>query len=435
MTTRRLFLTAALATAGARPALARVVRGLGLHDDRPWLDAALGAERFIRRARQQTGAGVAWPSDPLKPDSVSPDLYNGMAGVVPFYLELWKVTGREEFLREAELGARELMTRVSDDSGLYTGLAGTTWVVERTTALGGSRELASDARRLGGDLLARSQAVGQGSAWNESTDIISGSSGIGLALLHFDRVLDLPHAREAAVRAGAHLLELGEPAERRAHLAHDADVQAEHAQLLPWHRGRRLLPRPPASRHRRGALPRRRRGGGALPHGDLGVEGRRHRDPSPRWRRRESLLPELVPRTRRHRAALPRARLAGQYQHGVPGSRGWRRGISAMGVPQRSPGFWENISQCCGNAGVIQFALDQKNLPYARTVTADLMSRATRDGDALKWTQAENRTQPENVVAQTGFMQGAAGVGMVLLHLDAAERNASWDVTFPDSPF
>jgi hypothetical protein len=157
MTSRRLFLTAALATAGARPALARVVRRLGLHDDRPWLDAALGAERFIRLARQQTGAGVAWPADPLKPDSVSPDLYNGMAGVVPFYLELWKVTGREEFLREAELGARELMARVSDDSGLYTGLAGTTWVVERTTALGGSRELVSDARRLGGDLLARSR--------------------------------------------------------------------------------------------------------------------------------------------------------------------------------------------------------------------------------------------------------------------------------------
>ena len=111
------------------------------------------------------------------------------------------------------------------------------------------------------------------------------------------------------------------------------------------------------------------------------------------------------------------------------------RGISAMGVPARSPGFWENISQCCGNAGVIQFALDQKNLSYAQTVTADLMSRATRDGDALKWVQAENRIQPENVVAQTGFMQGAAGVGTVLLHLDAAERNAKWDVTFPDSPF
>ena len=156
---------------------------------------------------------MAWPADPLKPDSVSPELYNGMAGVVPFYLELWKQTGRADFQREAELGARELLARVSDDSGLYTGLAGTAWVLERTARLGGAAALESDARRLGADLIARGRGAGQGTEWNESTDIISGSAGIGLALLHFDRVLQLPHAREAAVSAGLHLLELGEPAE------------------------------------------------------------------------------------------------------------------------------------------------------------------------------------------------------------------------------
>ena len=434
MTTRRVFLTATVAAAAARPALAGVVRGLGLYDERPWLEAALASERFIRRARQETGAGVAWPSDPLKPDSVSSDLYNGMAGVVPFYLELWKVTGREEFLREAERGARELLTRISDDSGLYTGLAGTTWVVERTAALGGSRELESDARRLGGDLLARSQAAGQGTAWNESTDIISGSSGIGLALLHFDRVLDLPHAREAAVRAGAHLLELGEPANGG----------------LTW------LMTPTFKRN----MPN-------FSHGTAGVGyflARLHRTTG------EARFREGAEAAARYLMAISVSKGDGtvirhhdgdgenlfylSWCHGPAGtarlfhelaSQGnasmvpWvprlSRGITAMGVPQRSPGFWENISQCCGNAGVIQFALDQKNLPYARTVTADLMSRATRDGDALKWPQAENRTQPENVVAQTGFMQGAAGVGMVLLHLDATERNAGWDITFPDSPF
>ena len=430
MPTRRVFIAAALATAGARPALARAVRGLGLREDRPWLDAALGAERFIRRSRQQTGAGVAWPSDPLKTDSVSPDLYNGMAGVVPFYLELWKVTGQEEFLREAELGARELMTRVSDDSGLYTGLAGTTWVVERVTALGGSRDLAADARRLGADLLSRSRVVGQGAEWNESTDIISGSAGIGLTLLHLDRVLELPHAREAAVQAGAHLLELGEPAEGG----------------LTW------LMTPSFKRN----MPN-------FSHGTAGVGyflARLHRVTG------EARFREGAEAAARYLMAISVSKSYGavirhhdgdgenlfylSWCHGPAGtarlfyelgSQGnvrmaaWvprlAKGISAMGVPKRSPGFWENISQCCGNAGVIQFALDQKDLEYARTVTADLMSRATRDGDALKWVQAENRTQPENVVAQTGFMQGAAGVGMVLLHLDAAERNKKLGCDFP----
>ena len=434
MATRRIFITAALATAGARPALARAVRTLGLRDDRPWLDAALSAERFIRRARQQTGAGVAWPADPVKPDSVSPDLYNGMAGVVPFYLELWKVTGRPEFLREAEAGARELMTRVSDDSGFYTGLAGTSWVVERVTAFGGSRNLVSDARRLVSDLVSRSRSVGQGAEWNESTDIISGSAGIGLALLHYDRALEMPQAREAAVKAGAHLLELGEPAEGG----------------LTW------LMTPSFKRN----MPN-------FSHGTAGVGyflARLHRATG------EARFREGAEAAARYLTAISVSKGDGtvirhhdgdgenlfylSWCHGPAGtarlfyelaSQGnttmgtWvprlARGISAMGVPARSPGFWENISQCCGNAGVIQFALDQKNLSYAQTVTADLMSRATRDGDALKWVQAENRIQPENVVAQTGFMQGAAGVGTVLLHLDAAERNAKWDVTFPDSPF
>lgn len=434
MTTRRAFLAGALATAAARPALAHAIRGLKLDTDRPWLDAALGAERFIRGARQQTGAGVAWPADPLKPDSVSPDLYNGMAGVVPFYLELWKVTGREEFLREAELGARELMTRVSDDSGLYTGLAGTVWVIERTTSLGGSRGLASDARRLGADLIARGHAAGQGIEWNESTDIISGSSGVGLALLHFDRVLGLPHAREAAVNAGAHLLELGQSAEGG----------------LTW------LMTPTFKRN----MPN-------FSHGTAGVGyflARLHRVTG------EARFREGAEAAARYLTAIAVSKGDGavvrhhdgdgenlfylSWCHGPAGtarlfhelaSQGnttwgsWvprlARGISAMGVPERSPGFWNNISQCCGNAGIIQFALDQKNVPYARAVTADLMSRATRDGDAIKWVQAENRVQPDNLVAQTGFMQGAAGVGMVLLHLDAAERNAGWDVTFPDSPF
>lgn len=434
MPTRRTFLTTALVAAGARPTLARMVQDLGLAADRPWLDAALAAERFIARSRQPTGAGVAWPADPLKPDAVSTDLYNGMAGVVPFYLELWGVTGRDEYLREAERGARELLARTPEDSGFYTGLAGHAWVLERVVNLGGGSGLAVDARRLGADLLARGTAVGAGLAWNESTDIISGSAGIGLTLLHLERALELPGAREAAVRAGVHLLERGEPAQGG----------------LTW-----LM------------TPTFRRNMPNFSHGTAGVGyflARLHRATGdPRFREGAEAAARYLTAIAveqgdgvvvRHHDGDGEGLFYLSWCHGPAGTArlfhelasqggsGWgdwvprlARGITAMGVPRRSPGFWENISQCCGNAGVIQFALDRRDLDYARTVAADLMSRATRDRDALSWPQAENRVQPENVVAQTGFMQGAAGVGTVLLHLDAAERGARWDVTFPDSPF
>jgi lantibiotic modifying enzyme len=118
--------------------------------------------------------------------------------------------------------------------------------------------------------------------------------------------------------------------------------------------------------------------------------------------------------------------------------------IQASGVPeQRTPGFWNNISQCCGNSGVGEYflTLDRltPNANYAqmvRRVAADNLRRSTVDGDGLKWIQAENRVQPDVVIAQTGFMQGAAGVGTFFLHCAAARRRARGAaIIWPDTPF
>jgi hypothetical protein len=43
--------------------------------------------------------------------------------------------------------------------------------------------------------------------------------------------------------------------------------------------------------------------------------------------------------------------------------------------------------------------------------------------------------RPDLLVAQTGFMQGAAGVGTFLLHLDAHGRGREPRIVLPDSPF
>jgi hypothetical protein len=42
---------------------------------------------------------------------------------------------------------------------------------------------------------------------------------------------------------------------------------------------------------------------------------------------------------------------------------------------------------------------------------------------------------PENIVAQTGFMQGAAGVGTFFLQLDAFSRRQIWKTPLPDTPW
>ena len=110
--------------------------------------------------------------------------------------------------------------------------------------------------------------------------------------------------------------------------------------------------------------------------------------------------------------------------------------------PAAKSGFWNNISQCCGNCGVSDFFIDlyrfsgdPAHLAFARRCADDTLDRATVDGDGLKWVQAENRVSPNEVLAQTGLMQGAAGVGLAMLRLDGALRGRIPTIVLPDSPF
>jgi lantibiotic modifying enzyme len=118
------------------------------------------------------------------------------------------------------------------------------------------------------------------------------------------------------------------------------------------------------------------------------------------------------------------------------------QGTIASAVPERSAGFWNNVSQCCGNCGVSDFFVslyglerNETYLAFARKVADDVLARSTADGDGLKWVQAENRVSPNVVLAQTGLMQGAAGVGLSMLRLDGALRGRKPTIVLPDAPY
>ena len=116
--------------------------------------------------------------------------------------------------------------------------------------------------------------------------------------------------------------------------------------------------------------------------------------------------------------------------------------MTSSGLPEeRLPGFWNNVSRCCGSAGVIEFMLElfdetreREYLAFARRVARDLVARGTRDERGLRWVQAEHRVRPELLQAQTGLMQGAAGIGLALLRLDGAERGRPTVIHLPDCP-
>lgn len=133
----------------------------------------------------------------------------------------------------------------------------------------------------------------------------------------------------------------------------------------------------------------------------------------------------------------------------ITGEPGWRedaeallRGLAHTGAPEvRSKGLWNNHGQCCGDAGVGEFAL----LMARRTGEARHLELATRCADVIlaasepsaagrRWVQAEHRDRPDFVQAQTGYMQGAAGIASFLVHLATTRAGSPVKIPLPDWP-
>lgn len=448
---RRDFLTlsAAVAAIAGLPAPLRAGGPPGRRPGaRPLVDLALRAAAWIDRSTQRTETGLRWPADPLKPESVSLGFYNGMPGVVTFYAALHQVTGDRRWLELATGGADYLRHAMRTDEGrldggLYSGLAGLGFTFQCVERAGGGAGYGAAAREAAALLVRRARDQGDGVDWNDSWDIVSGIAGTGLWLLEAGRAWDDDALIRLAARAGDRLLALGEPAEggtmwypsrqlRRNYpnFSHGTSGVGYYLATLHQRTGeRRFLDGALAGARYLDAVATRRDGGTLVFHVSDGGEDRFYLS----WC-------HGPPGTARFFHRL----------HQTTGERQWgdwveslTRGLVSMGAPEeRSAGYWNNISQCCGNAGVGQYGIDlARYRPSTLTAAippravSDIQRRATDDADGLRWVQAENRTQPENLVAQTGFMQGAAGVGTFFLQLDALERGEPWRFPLPDTPF
>ena len=162
-----------------------------------YIDAAIEAAKWIRGAAVKTPAGLAWPANPAEPDSVNTALYSGSPGVVLFLLELHHATGNGEYLKEAKLGADELIARLpkENEAGLYTGVGGIGFVLGemyRATKETKYRDAVHTVVRM---LNERAKPAGAGVQWSDVTDIISGSAGVGLFLLYADSTVRRNGAR------------------------------------------------------------------------------------------------------------------------------------------------------------------------------------------------------------------------------------------------
>jgi len=412
---------------------------------RTYLGAAIEAARWIRSCPIKTDQGLAWPSDPGDAKTVNTTLYSGVPGVVLFLLEIYRHTGDKAYLEDARAGADYLLASLPKEkqTGLYTGIAGIGFTLEETFKIAGEAKYRRGALRCAELLRERAIKAGSGIQWNDSTDIISGSAGTGLFLLYAAREIGDAASRNTAILAGQRLIELGRQEGNGMKWA----MSPSFPRLMPnFSHGTAgvayFLATLYAETKRKEFLE------GAL-------AGARYLQSIARTDSDVCLIFHNEPDGKDlyylgwcHGPAGTARLFYRLYQ--VTGDRAWMqwvrksaRAIMQSGIPEKqTPGFWNNVSQCCGSAGVAEFFLDlyritgdQEYLNFSRRVTADLLARATRAENGMKWIQAEHRIKPDLLIAQTGYMQGAAGIGMLLLRLDAFEQRKRARIILPDSPF
>jgi lantibiotic modifying enzyme len=400
-------------------------------------------------------------------------LYDGAPGPILLFLELHRRRDAPASpdLDLARRGADDLIHRIETDAaeidcGLYTGLAGIGFVLLEVADACGDQSDApayrSAARGVFARIIDRAARTDAGVRWDPVTDVISGSAGIILALLdaaaRLERV-DPEFARtlrSCARDAGLDLLARGEHMEtpegpamrwpmnatldrRYPNFSHgtagvgfallrlDETLQAEQADLALRFRDAAI-----AAAHRLDDLARRDAADGLIRHHEPGGErlfylGWCHGPPG------TSRFYTLLAERTGDAAWLERVDRATAM-------------LAAEGLPEaRTPGYWNNVGRCCGAAGIADALRsvhrrtgDARHLDLARALTADLLARGTVETDdasgsrRTKWVHAEHRVRPEFVLAQTGLMQGAAGIGLWLLRLDAHEHGHPYLAVLPD---
>ncbi len=438
--------------------------------DPTYLKYARQVANWLDSVAVKNDHGIQWPTVPSKSEDSNDFLYSGNSGVVLFYLYMYRSTGDQQYLDQAVAGANSLAENVKvigndSNASFWSGIAGIGYTLDlmfeatksdrfRQAGKNCFEHIRNSARQI-------SETNRPAVRWNDVTDIIGGSAGIGFYLIdYYKRTGDLD-AFDFAVKAGDGLLFSAK------------STSAGRQEVLKW----MMSPTFPRE------MPN-------YSHGTAGVCDFlvvldlycRLRQKTDRDFAYDGRFQKAAIKGAEYLASLHR-KTYGLIPHHFPEEKplyylGWCHGpagttklfdrlaettnnrrwdqiskkligrVMSSGIPEKRPdGFWNNVGVCCGNAGVASCLIDRYDaerdlniLEFAQRMTDDLLSKATtvqlEDGKTgVYWTHAEHRVRPDFLEAQTGLMQGAAGIGLLLLKMDSTQRNSKLRFALPVSPF
>ncbi|WP_030803656.1 lanthionine synthetase LanC family protein [Streptomyces sp. NRRL S-337] len=391
---------------------------------------------LLGSARGTRDNGLAWADVPSN-EETDPTLYSGTAGVIPVLLEARRHFGDDRYGDAALRAARSVAAAVDhwENNSLYFGLTGLALALRAVHDELGDPDAAATADRA----LDLVRARFDGTRFGDWFDLMGGNAGIGLGALAAGdpelAVLALePYLRTAEeTPTGVHWEVQTGRVSRFHHISHGTLGIVYGLACVGRATGRADL----TELARAGAADVAARNE-ARPAGFLVP----HSDPQDH--------PELT------------ARHSYGWCHGPAGDaqvfrllrdalddpawqtladRCWHT-VTHSGLPRRlRPGFWDNNGRCCGTAGVLALACDrmaeQDDRPdFARLLVADIVARATRDTDGVRWSNLEHRATPSILEPRTGWASGNAGIVRELLRYVRISRGAdpTYVVTWPDQP-
>jgi lantibiotic modifying enzyme len=405
-----------------------------------YLEAAVAAARWIL-SRQ---IGGHWPSrrGPAREEEL--DLYYGNAGAILFFQELAEATGDHRYRQAALTGAGYIAAQIGNltRSGLFHGLAGAAFALQQMIQEKEGKDLLDSLSQVIVQLQINAIPASSGVLWNESNDLVYGTAGIGLALIQLAKEKGRNELLKLSAAAGGHLLaqQMGDGSYRTLSVGRStnypnfshgtAGIGYFLAELHAATDDERYRTSALAAGHYlRSIMSAATSSNGLIFHNDATGQ-------------------DLFYLGWCHGPAGTGRFFCRLYQ--LTGDPGWldlvRRQattLMASGIPERqTSGCWNNVSRCCGAAGVGEFFLglytateESEYLGFAERIAEYLLARGETDAPGMKWTQAEARYEPDHLAAQTGLMQGAAGIGLFLIHLEQALRRDKPLIRFLDEPW
>jgi len=428
-----------------------------------YIEKAEQTAEWISSTGIPAGNMVYYPSQPDTMQRGEISLYHGVPGTTLFFLEMYKATGSAAYADEAHRAARWLISRANAGkkgffwtdytpssspvpyAGLYSGTAGVGTAFLNLGIYLENDEYLQYARGAA-DWLTENMAVRQtGGAWNSSNDIISGAAGTGLYLLKAAEYFNDGAYLNAAMKAGDHLISLGiedAPGVKWKAFAQTTKIYPNfsHGTSGIAYYMARLYQLTGEKRYLDAAL------SGAewlLSHEE------EHEGDGCAWYHHEPDGKDLYyvgwchgpGGTAKLFYQLYLVTGGDQWMQMVKEAAQW---LMTCGLNEKPlDGYW-NISVCCGNAGIADFLADLYRVTgdktyweFAVTMVDDMMKKAVPGNPGLKFMVAEHRTKPEEEYCQTGYSQGAAGIGLTFLKMYAFshEKPPFTALTLPDSPF